>query len=841
MLKAFHTIAAPHDDIIRRKLTMDVFAADLWDTFKNRGSIEYTDPGTFFKKTHITKNLQRILDDVQDRLQGRGGDGFNHIETPYGGGKTHAMIAMYHSARSWGAKPVVIVGTSMSPDDTIWGMIEEQLDGRIDKMAGKLAPGRERIQSVLKDHGPVLILIDELLQYISTAAGVRIEDTTLATQSITFIQQLSEAVSTLDRVCIVASFPASVYEMADKETAEKLLLMLRKVSGRKERKITPIDPDDVPNIIRSRLFSTSEEEIKRNAKDTIEGFTEYCEREAILPPKMTAVQYREKFEQTYPFLPQVIDTLYHNWGSFVSFQRTRGVLRLLSLVVYSLKNSERPYITLADFDLNDHEIRRELLDHIGDTFDSVMAKDITDSTSGAVRVEQDVGAAYRGLRLGTRAATAIFMYSFSSGGMKGAAMRQIKRAVASIDSPSSIVGDVVGEFKSKLSYLKTHEDKYLFSSEPNINRLKMNKMENIKESEIREAEKDLLESNLGSARLRAKIWPASRDVEDSPTLKLAIMREDSKGARDEILENKGDRAPRIYRNAVFFLCPSDAERRNFTEHLKSRIALERILPEIKTNSEQKKDVEDELRKERSVTGTMIKKYYRMLYVPSKDGYERFDMGIPTVGESGGISDHVLKRLADEQQVHEKIGPLVLKNECLSSEKFAHTAQMYEMMLKTRGSRRPMNRDVVEDSITSGVSKGVFGLGELRDGEPHCSFFHNEASVSFAENEIIVQDLLCAKPDSEDPTAEELPTPYKPKGPEDEGGRPRVSETDRTSLSIEFEIPEGRVNDAWGIMRLLNEKFRSIQIGIAAKNGAITESDVAQIRETLKQMGINLDL
>ena len=534
--------------------------------------------------------------------------------------------------------------------------------------------------------------------------------------------------------------------MADKNTADQLLLKLRKVSGRKERKITPIDPDDIPNIIRSRLFSTPDSEIKKRAGVTISKFVEYCERESILPPKTTAVQYREKFEQTYPFLPQVIDTLYQNWGSFASFQRTRGVLRLLSLVIYSLKDSERPYITLADFDLRDNEIRRELLDHIGDKFDSVISKDITDSASGAVRVEQDVGSAYRGLRLGTRAATAIFMCSFSGGGTSGATISQIKRAAASVDNPSSIVGDVVGEFKSKLSYFKTSEDRYLFSSEPNINRLKLDKMENIKESEIRGEERRLLESNIGSSKLRAKIWPASRDVEDSPALKLVIMSQDSGDARNNILENKGDATPRIYRNSIFFLCASDLERSEFVEHLKSRIALERILPDVRTNDQQKKDVEDDLKREKSILKDLVKKYYRMLYVPSENGYDRYDMGIPTVGDSGGITDLVLRRLVEEQQVHERIGPLVLKNQYLSMAKFAHTGSMYELMLKTRGSRRPLSRMIIENSIITGVEDGKFGLGELVDGEPSCNSFKGRTSVSFAENEVIIHDSLARRPD-----------------------------------------------------------------------------------------------
>ena len=154
----------------------------------------------------------------------------------------------------------------MSPDDTVWGMIEKQLCGKIDKLSGNLAPGREKLREVLSKHKSVLILIDELLPYVSVAAGVKISDTTLATQTITFIQQLSEVISTLDRVCVVASFPASVIEMADKQTADELLQKIRKVSSRKERKITPIDPNDVPNIIRARLFSTLEKKYRRRCR-----------------------------------------------------------------------------------------------------------------------------------------------------------------------------------------------------------------------------------------------------------------------------------------------------------------------------------------------------------------------------------------------------------------------------------------------------------------------------------------------------------------------------------------------------------------------------------------------
>ena len=129
-MTAFHTIAIPHDDILQGKLTMDVFAADLWEVFKDRGVEEYRQPELFFQKTYETEGLKTLLDVVEKRLKGKGGDPVLQIQTPFGGGKTHTLIAMYHKAAEWGAKRVVMVGTTMSPKDTLWGMLEEQITGK---------------------------------------------------------------------------------------------------------------------------------------------------------------------------------------------------------------------------------------------------------------------------------------------------------------------------------------------------------------------------------------------------------------------------------------------------------------------------------------------------------------------------------------------------------------------------------------------------------------------------------------------------------------------------------------------------------------------------------------
>jgi len=158
-------------------------------------------------------------------------------------------------------------------------------------------------------------------------------------------------------------------------------------------------------------------------------------------------------------------------GSFPTFQRTRGVLRLLSLVIYSLRGSKNSYISLADFDLGTQEIRQELLKHIGPEYNSVIAADITDARAGALLVDSSLGKSYQGLNLGKRTATTIFMYSFSGGSERGTTIGHIKRSATTLHNPSSVIVDAIELLKQKLFYLQVSDGRFYFKNQPNINRI----------------------------------------------------------------------------------------------------------------------------------------------------------------------------------------------------------------------------------------------------------------------------------------------------------------------------------------------------------------------------------
>lgn len=96
----------------------------------------------------------------------------------------------------------------------MWGEIEKQLTGSTTKFNGLVSPGKEAFRSLLESNQPLLILVDELLQYVTKAAGTKVEQSTLASQTTAFIQELVEIPGTLDKTCIIITLPSSIIERA---------------------------------------------------------------------------------------------------------------------------------------------------------------------------------------------------------------------------------------------------------------------------------------------------------------------------------------------------------------------------------------------------------------------------------------------------------------------------------------------------------------------------------------------------------------------------------------------------------------------------------------------------
>ena len=477
-------------------------------------------------------------------------------------------------------------------------------------------PGRDAIYELLAAKQPALILMDELLEYMTKADSVRVEDSTLSSQTLAFMQELTEAARTLEKIALVITLPSSGMEHFG-EGAEKLFEQLGHVVGRVEKIYTPVQEHEITEVIRSRLFSHIN---GGHAREVIGEFMDYADKESILPSGTEPSEYRNRFEAAYPFQPEAIDVLYQRWGSYPNFQRTRGVLRLLSLVIGALKDKQIPYISLGDFDLSDQEIRRELIKHIGPEHDSIISADITGEESGAKKVDLSLGNAYKGLKLGSRAATTVFLYSFSGGMEKGPTLGEIKRSAATTGIPSSVVTEAATDLQNKLFYLRHEGGKFYFSNQPNLNRLLLTRMENIRDSEINEFEESLVKRNLSVGRLNTSILPKDgSEVTDNADLKLVILKQPDHSLMKRMLETKGN-SPRVNRNTLFFLTTLAHERSGFYNQLKKTLAyraLNKTDATLNLSDEQRREIRDGLRTAENSLDDMLRRYYRFSVHPDK--------------------------------------------------------------------------------------------------------------------------------------------------------------------------------------------------------------------------------
>jgi len=872
----FSTIAIPHKDILEGRFTMDIFAADLWEVFKGRAPEEYQDPVVFFRKTHVTDGLKNLLEVAEKRIEGKGGDPVIQLQTPFGGGKTHALIALYHKANEWKkVNTIVICGDKLGVGEgelMLWEEMESQLSGNVKILKGRTSPGGDKLRGLFQVHQPLIILMDEVLQYTTKASGVKVGDSSLASQVLAFMQELTGTVKTLDKTLLVLALPSSALEHYD-ESAEKLFVQLQKIVGRMEKIYEPVHDEEISSVIRKRLFSSIDE---KEARDVIEKFLDYAEKEDMLPEGVEKASYRENFIRSYPFQPEVIDILYKRWGSFPGFHRTRGVLRLLSLVIYSLSKSKNSFIRLADFDLGNDEIKRELIKYIGQEYAGIIAQDITSKDAGAKKVDKALGDTYLPFSFGTKVATAVFLYSFSGGPEKGAALNEIKLSSAEMHAPSSIVVEAVEKLKGRLFYLWSKAGKYLFTNQPNLNLVLLTKMEGIGDDELEAEEKNLLAVNLKKEKFDLYLWPEnSRDVPDTKRLKLVVQKNQDEKRCREFLANCGER-PRIYPNTLIFLCAADSERPNYEDFIKKKIAWQLIDRDrtLRLTPEQREDVRKEIKEGESKARDNTRDLYRILLIPSPDGLKEIDLGAHTFGVELTIDREIYDRLRGDE-ILEKLSPLSLRERYLKGKDYVETKNILESFYKTPGEIRITSDEVLKNCVSEGVMQGLFGLGDLENGKPVCRRFREECSPELVEGEILIRAELC-KPKVEI-SEEELQSyvdqirqaktlplireamegiPFDRLTPEQEGKLEKLAEERKSEIegkapkkdrygviNLKLSVPPGRLSDIVRIVNYIRTKFNQvdIKVEISSKEGEITVSEYEdKIKEAISLAKVSVE-
>jgi len=872
-LKPWWQVAVPHRDI--REGRIGDFAADLRSIIKGEASVEYIDPETFFKRTHLTKGLENIVRDVLVTLSREGEKGkVIQIQTPFGGGKTHALIYLYHLFKHGDrvihvpeiekilskvglknvpkVKVAVFVGTVPDPlkGKTPWGEIAEQLsiyDLVREHDEKRLTPGREVIEKIFNDNRPVLLLIDELTEYIVKAK--EFED-----QVFAFSQELTEAVSkSLTQCVLVCTLPSSA---PYGERGEKVLNQLQRIFGRMQVIYTPVEGEEIYEIIRKRLFEnlgdTKEHEIVAS-----EYFDLYQRLGEEVPPEFREIRYKEKIKKAYPFHPETIDVLFERWGTMPTFQRTRGVLRLLAEIVHDnfSRQDPSPLIQPANINLSNPRIRRMFIEHIGEVFESVLGSDIVGDNARAVKIDRQMGSEYAKFKVATGLATSIFFYSFPATERRGISIQRLRVAFLREEIPPAIVGDALKKLEDIDGPLYLHFEKslYYFSSQVGLNRIILDKEEVIKEEEIKDEIKRRIEKIAGKD-FEVYIWPISNaDIPDNKKLKLVILplelmwdNPDTEKIVQDLLTNYST-GYRTYKNTLIFLVADPNEYSGLKEVIRRFLGLKMIISDkeiLKTLTESDRDKANQWFNDKdSEAWFKIISTYRHLVKGSKEGLKKFDLGIPAIGERPSLSMRVKHYLKDKEILLDKLSPKALLEMTFTEEdERKNLVEIWEAFLKYYELPLLENESVLKNAVVKGVEDKDGGIFGILIGD---KVYYKE-SISppeLSEDVILVRKEVAAKMKEEMKGIEiEKETSLT----EEEGVTvpPPVSRKALQNITIEAEIPWDKLSDLIrGVFMPLNREGARIsllmKIEASSEKGISKDTLDLKVRETLRQIGAKI--
>ncbi|MBN2450533.1 MAG: DUF499 domain-containing protein [Lentisphaeria bacterium] len=569
-LTPWRDVVTPHRDVASGRYQQAEFAADLWQVHLGEGTDEYRDPVEFFRRTYLTESLKRLLIGAVRRLSGQGGDPVVQLQTNFGGGKTHSMLALYHlfsgtpprelagvdavlaeagAGKLPAVKRVVLVGNRISPGNpvtkpdgtvvrTLWGELAYQLGGR--KAFARIRADDEKatspgdaLRELMKEYGPCLILVDEWVAYARQLHDQSDLPAGGFETQFTFAQVLTESAKLAGNCLLVISLPASdtagsPHTQADDAEVggvrgREALDRLRNVVGRIESSWRPASAEEGFEIVRRRLFEPLAGPEQFKQRDLVaRAFAElYRAQAAEFPPECRDADYEKRLKAAFPIHPEVFDRLYTDWSTLLKFQRTRGVLRLMAAVIHSLweKGDRNPLILPSMIPIDDPRVLFELTRYLSDNWVPVIEKDVDGPNSLPLRIDGDVPNLGK-VHATRRVARTIYMGSAptAAAAHRGLEDRRVKLGCVMPGESPSIFGDALRRLAAAATYLYQDGPRVWYSTQPTVTKLAEDRAEQLR----RDPDKAAMELD---ARLRAelrrsgdfaRIHPLPRSTADVP-------------------------------------------------------------------------------------------------------------------------------------------------------------------------------------------------------------------------------------------------------------------------------------------------------------------------------------
>ena len=672
-LKPWREIAVPHEDVHKGTFVQAEFAADITRVHDGSATAEYADPALFFQRTFITEGMGALLTSVAQRLAGKGGDPVIQLQTAFGGGKTHTMLAVLHMAGGKVAKSdlagvpavldragvlelpsarvVVLDGINLSPSQprvvggqrisTLWGELAWQLGGAegyarvAEADASGTSPGKDVLLKLLTDYAPCVILIDELVAYVRQfEQGTKLSGGSFDS-NLSFVQALTEAIKAVPTATLLASLPESDRE-AGSQHGVAALRAIEHYFGRIQAIWKPVSTKESFEIVRRRLFAQI---VDREAADAVcRAFADqYIKYADDVPAETQKAQYFQDLRAAYPIHPEVFERLYKDWSSLANFQRTRGVLKLMARVIHRLwqDNNQDLLLMPGSLPMYDRDVHGEMVNYLPAGWDPVVERDVDGENSEPTRIEQEEPR-FGAVQACRRIARSIFLGSAPTATNEGALGIETERIILSCLQPGQaphIYRDALGRLEARMTFLNKANNRWWLDVRPNLRREMEDRKRRFGDADVLEAIRAALQGVMGSGSPfeSTHVFTAATDIPDDWALRLVVLspatawsRSGPNSARDAasaILRSRGEQ-PRQKQNRLLFLAAEADQVMHLKDTVRGLLAWRSIEADIKDlrltlDNQQARQASQNRQQANDTVSRLVRETFKWLVAPSQ--------------------------------------------------------------------------------------------------------------------------------------------------------------------------------------------------------------------------------
>ena len=639
-LKPWREIIVPHPDVLNGTFQQSEFAADLTAVRTGKATPEYGDAKAFFERTFITEGMGRLLTQVAQRLNGKGGEPVIQLQTAFGGGKTHTLLAVYHLASRKcalselagipalldktklmdvpQAQIAVLDGIAHAPGQpwkhgkqairTLWGELAWQL-GQSEGFAlvqesdaNGTSPGKDVLCALLARFAPCVVLLDELVVYIRQFVESQPISGGTYDSNLSFIQSLTEAAKLVPNAVVLASLPESDSQ-AGGPRGVSALKALEAVFNRVQALWKTVAPEEAFEIVRRRLFEKIRD---TKARDQVcRAFADaYVAEGSKVPQETQESRYFDRMLQSYPIHPEVFAQLYEEWTTIDGFQRTRGVLKLMAKVIHRLWQDDNKDLMIlpGSLPLYNGSARGDLIYYLGPGWDPVVDRDIDGERAETTLLEAKE-TRFGSVQAARRVARTIFLSSAPSSvntkpGTRGIDRARVLLGCLQPGQTSSLYSDALNRLADQLHYMSSSGDKsqdatrYWFDTRANLRREMEERKKRFEDkNEVRGRMAEIVKKLAAGATFfdGTHIFTPHSDVPDDSALRLVVLppeqfysREEPRLANEGVLDcvrNNGTK-PRYRGNRLLFLAPDHGALTRLRDCIRVALAWSSIVEDV---------------------------------------------------------------------------------------------------------------------------------------------------------------------------------------------------------------------------------------------------------------------